>query len=269
MTANARFEVEAARQRTLLTSLLARDPGALLERMRGNAERIARGLAAHAGHLDAAAERALAASFPTVQALLGESSFAALAHAYRDAHPPVRGDLSRLGEALPDFIAASARLANVPYLADCARLDWLVACAEAAADAVFEPESLALLDALEPARLALELRPGSALLASRYPVATIREAHRDAVLFERARAALRAGQGESVFVWRDAGWRARSALLADDERRFMAALLEAGSLGSALDGAGAGFDFAAWLARALASGWLWRVRRYTRAAASP
>ena len=264
---------EALRQQMLVRALLREaEPASLHGWLRGDATGIARGLQAHASHAGAAAERALSASFPTLRALLGEASFAALSRAYRQARPPARGDLFWLGEGLPAFVAASGQLADVPYLADCARLDWLVACAEVAADARFEPDTLALLAAHEPAALVLELAPGSALLDSRHPVASIRRAHESAdaadAAFADARAALAAGHGEQAFVWRR-GWRGEVAPLAPAEAEFMSALLVQRSLAQALDAAGEGFDFAAWLARALEAGWLRAVRIAAAGSAEP
>ena len=256
---------EALRQQMLVRALLGEaKPASLHGWLRGDAAGIERGLQAHASQAGAAAERALSAAFPTLRALLGEESFAALSRAYRQARPPARGDLFWLGEGLPAFVAASAQLADVPYLADCARLDWLAACAEVAADARFEPDTLALLAAQEPAELVLQLPPGSALLASRYPIESIRRAHASADApgdaFATARAALEAGHGEQVFVWRR-GWRGECAPLAPEEAAFMAALLANHTLAQALDAAGAALDFSAWLARALEAGWLRAVRR--------
>jgi hypothetical protein len=270
---------ERRRQQMLVRALLLEaEPASLHGWLGDDGSAIARGLDAHASHAGAAAERALSASFPTVRALLGEASFAALSRAYWHARPPARGDLFWLGEGLPGFIGASEQLDGVPYLADCARLDWLVACAEVAADASFEPDTLALLAAHEPADLALELPPGSALLASRHPVASIRRAHEgdSGDGFAVAREALDASRGEQAFVWRR-GWRGEVAPLAPAEAAFMSALLANHSLAQALDAAGEGFDFAAWLARALEAGWLCAVRtvaascsagprRYTRSA---
>ena len=264
---------EQRRQQRLMRALLREDEASSLHGwLQGDAAGIARGLQAHASHAGAAAERVLSASFPTVRALLGEASFAALSRAYRHARPPARGDLFWLGEELPAFVAASEQLGDVPYLADCARLDWLVACAEVAADARFEPDTLALLAAHEPADLVLELPPGSALLASRHPVASIRRAHESAdasdAAFAGAREALEAGRGEQVFVWRR-GWRGAVALLVPAEADFMSALLADRSLARALDAAGAGFDFAVWLARALDAGWLRAVRSAPAGCAQP
>ncbi|MBA4175071.1 MAG: hypothetical protein C0505_00690 [Leptothrix sp. (in: Bacteria)] len=95
----------------------------------------ARGLAAYRANAGALAERALAAAYPTLQQLLGADSLAGLARHFWHRHPPQAGDIARGGADLADFIAAAPALADEPYLADLARLEWAVHCAATAADA--------------------------------------------------------------------------------------------------------------------------------------
>ena len=110
-------EAEARRQRQLLAALSLRgEPPALRER----GARAERGLAAYRANASALAERALAAACPTLQAMLGEADFAALARAFWRDHPPQRGDLGEWGGELPGWIAAQAGLAEWPWLADSA-----------------------------------------------------------------------------------------------------------------------------------------------------
>src|SRR5690242_17624053 len=138
----AELQRERERQQALLSSLLTRDERGLQGWLSHAAARTQRGMQAYQANAGASAERALAASFPTVQALMGEESFAAMARAFWHANPPLRGDLAWFGEALPAFIADSEQLADVPYLSDVARLDWLLALAERAADAKTDPTTL-------------------------------------------------------------------------------------------------------------------------------
>lgn len=220
--------------------------------------RAQRGLAAYATNGGAGAERALVAIFPCVAALVGEDAFALLARAYRLAHPPRRGDLVWLGEGLADFIAADPQLADVPYLADMARLEWLLDRAARAGDASPRLESLHLLAQADPQALRLQLAPGAALWRSAWPVVTIRAAHGPQANgahdpFAAARAALARGDGECAFVWRQ-GLEPCAAALREHEARFVEALLQQHTLGAALDQAGAGFEFEPWLLQALSQG---------------
>lgn len=255
-------EREALRQKMLLRALWRDgDPTQLQGWMKGGAARVQRGLAVYAANAGAAAERALAAQFPTVAALVGEESFAKLARAYWFAWPPQRGDLAWLGEHLSEFIAASPQLRDEPYLADTARLDALLDAAERAADAQPEPETLALLAEHEPERLHLELMPGTAVLASDWPVVAIHAAHRSdaADRYLPVRAALEARRGETALVWRE-GLRARVAALDADAARFTSAALQGQPLARALESAGEAFGFEPWLIDTLRSGRLRRVR---------
>lgn len=72
------------------------------------------------GHLSSA----LADIFPAVQAALGETFFEALALRYVDQHPSRSPRLDDYGESFPDFAGAFEPLADYPYIADLARLDW-------------------------------------------------------------------------------------------------------------------------------------------------
>jgi hypothetical protein len=219
--------------------------------------RAERGLAAYRANAGASAERALAAAYPVVRQIVGEESFAALARALWQEHTPVKGDLAQFGDTLATFIQGNAQLADEPYLADCARLDWALHQCEQAKDSAAAPSGLELLASHEPQALYLQLRPGCQLLSSRCPLATIWLAHQGTAAdrFEPVRAALAAGQGEHALVWRQ-GWRGQVASLCAADALFTRTLLRQHTLAQALDAAGADFDFEAWLMRALQLGWL-------------
>ncbi|MBC7956320.1 MAG: putative DNA-binding domain-containing protein, partial [Cytophagales bacterium] len=169
---------ERARQQALMATLLRRDQGASLQGwLLHPPTRTQRGLQAYQANAGASAERSLAASFPTVQALVGEASFADLARAFWHTCPPERGDLACFGETLPAFIADSEQLADVPYLPDAARLDWLLAAAERAADDEADTSTLGLLAEVDPSQLRIELMPGTAVLSSAFPVVSLWQAH--------------------------------------------------------------------------------------------
>jgi hypothetical protein len=103
----------------------------------------------------------------------------------------------------------------------------------------------------------LKLRPGTTLIVSAHPVATIWLAHRGdgEDRFAPVREAFAAGRGENALVWRD-GWRANVSLLADADARFTQAVLDSATLAHALESAGADFDFQPWLIGALQARWL-------------
>ncbi len=248
---------ESRRQRALVGAIAGQ---ALPASIREPQARAARGLSAYRANAEALAERALAAVFGTVQAMLGEENFQHLAHEFWHAHPPLRGDVGEWGDAFPAWLEAHAAMARWPWLADCARLDLALHHNERAADAVFDAASLALLESTDPALLLMQLMPGSAVLRSRWPVATIHAAHQvDAAgseaAFANVRTALDAERGEQVLVVRQ-GWRAHVQSLSPAQADWNDSLLGGANLSAALERAGEGFDFAAWLGDALRGQWL-------------
>lgn len=246
------LQKEALRQQMLLRALW-RDarPGVVAGWMR-DGPRFARGLQAYQANAGALAERALGAAFPTVLQLVGDESFAALARTFWRGHPAERGDIAEWGAGLPGFIEADAQLADEPYLADVARVDWAVHRSERAADGTAVPEGLDRLAGADPARLRIVLQPGTAIVASRHPVVAIWQAHRSdaADRFAPVREAFAAGRGENALVTRD-GWRADVRAVDAAGARFIAALLAAQPLSVALAEAGDGFAFEPWLLDAL------------------
>ena len=249
---------EALRQRELLAAL---DQGAVaLHTLRESGARAARGLEAYRANAESVAERALAASFATVQAMVGDEDFRHLVAEFRRAHPPERGDLGEWGGAFPAWLAAHDGLAAWPWLADGARLDLALHRNERTADATLDADSLGLLESTDPAELRLVLMPGSALLHSAWPIAAIHRAHQldgDAAeaAFADVREALAAQRGEQVLVARR-GWRAVVHPLDAATAAWTQDLLDGVNLEDALARAGEGFDFAVWLGIALRESWL-------------
>jgi hypothetical protein len=249
---------ESQRQRGLLSALLESRAAPGLPGLVESGERAVRGLAAYRANAAAVAERALASACPTVQELLGHEDFARLAVQFWRAHPPLRGDLGEWGDALPEFLETHGAFDAWPYLADMARLDFARHHCERAEDAAFDGTSLGRLADTDPAQLVLRTMPGTALLVSRWPVATLHAAHAEGsdAAFAQARSALQADRSETVVVARR-GWRvAVTPLEGEDASAFMHAVMAGSDLAQALVRAGADFDFGAWLALALQHGWL-------------
>ena len=270
---------EAARQQAVLQALWAEEAGladtvARLQSpgfedagCRAAPISVADGLQAYRRNGRAHATQALAAAYPTVQALLGAEDFARLAQELWQAHPPVQGDLARWGEPLGGFLATHPELTAWPYLADCAWLDWAVHCCERAADAQFDAPSMSRLTDTDAQQLRLLLRPGLSVRASRWPVWAIHQAHRAGAApeameqaLEHAREALQAGVGECVLVCRQ-GWRAEVYRIDAATVRWTQRLLAGDTLATALDAlademAQGQFELGRWLGDALAAGWL-------------
>lgn len=250
---------EALRQQMLLRALLgdarpAVVAGWLRESPGAGPRTFERGLAAYRANAGAVAESALGAAFPTLQQLIGEESFAALARAFWQQHPPLAGDIGLWGEQLPAFVADAPSLASEPYLGDVARVEWALHLAARAADAP-AVQGLDLLGSHDPAQLHLRLVAGTAIVESAHPVVAIWQAHRSAAVpgsdrFAAVRAAFAAGSGETALVFRH-GWAPRVVAVTAAEARFTKALLDGRTLGAALQRAGEAFDFETWLVQAL------------------
>ena len=255
--------VEAQRQQELLAALLAPSSDVAVARFNAAGDRAARGLAAYRANGAASAERALAAVFGSVQAMLGEDDFRQLAREFWRAEPPQRGDLAEWGAGLPGWLAAHEQLAAWPYLADSARLDLARHHCERAADAEIDLASLALLESADPAHVQMLPMPGMSVLRSVWPIAAIHAAHQGAsgasddadARFAAVREAMAAQRADAVLIARR-GWRAEVHLLTDAEARWAEDLIRGASLAEALDHAGEQFDFGAWLAIALREPWL-------------
>lgn len=243
-----------AQQRALLSALFAwpadhaeRDLMALAE---GDCRR---GLQAYQANGHDMVERALSAAYPVTAELLGAQSFSALARALWHAQPPCRGDLAQWGGGLCVFVGDSDQLAEEPYLADVAAVEWALHQATGADDQSADRASFALLLSADPTRLTLRLVPGCCVLASPWPVVSILGAHRDSrPSLDVLRTRLHGRVAETAVVWR-AGLQACVREAHTDEAAFLVALQTGRSLSEALDAAPA-FDFNAWLPMAVESG---------------
>ena len=220
-----------------------------------------RGLMAYQTNGHVLAERSLAAAYPVIEMMLGQHNFAALARDLWHRHPPTVGDLAHWGDALPGFLAHSEAVLDEPYLADVARVEWALHRAAGAADAVVDHASFARLAAEDPTGLTLTLAPGTALVGSAFPVASLVRSHRNAQpSLAQAAQRLREGVAESALVWRQA-LKPRVALVTPVEATLLGELLQGRDLAAALDTALAtdvpdsqAFDFSIWLTHAVTTG---------------
>ena len=132
-------------------------------------------LAIYRGNLYANATEALGSAYPAVRRIVGEKFFDATARQFVRAHPSLHGDLNRYGERLPDFLERFPHTADLPYLPDVARMEWLVHRAYFAADAA--PFDLSAIE--EHALLRPQLAPACALMESAWPLGRIWAIHQD------------------------------------------------------------------------------------------
>ena len=122
-------------------------------------------------HVEQSLAAALAATFPTVQAVVGEEFFRAMVRRYVIEHLPHQPVLTEYGAGFPEFIAGYEPAASLSYLADVARLDWVLNLAfHSPVGERLTAGDLSALPAEGIAGLSLTLAPGGAVFHSDYPI---------------------------------------------------------------------------------------------------
>jgi hypothetical protein len=117
---------------------------------------------------------AMASIFPTVQNLVGEDFFRAMARLYVTAHPPTSPLLFTYGETFPAFLENFPPAADLPFLADVARVERLWLDAYHAGDAQpLDPTALAQVPAEELAGIRFRPHPATRLARLTYAGGTI------------------------------------------------------------------------------------------------
>jgi hypothetical protein len=136
------------------------------------------GFAVYRGNVLANLAGALAAVYPVTRRVVGEEFFAHAARHYALRTPSASGDIHDYGESFGDLLRELPGAADLPYLPDLARLEWMLHRVFHAADRsplTLERVRAALEgDAGEPA---LCLNPACRVAAARYPVQRIWSAH--------------------------------------------------------------------------------------------
>ena len=227
----------------------ARHVAAVLPLFSGAPARAQARLAVYRGNVYGNLAKALAGAYPVTRKIVGDEFFAAMAREYAREHPSRSGDLNRYGERLAEFVATFPDTADLPYLPDVARMEWLAHLAYYAADpAPFDVAALADIPDERYAGLTARLAPACALLESSWPLERIWAVHQDDYSGEFG-ADLQSGP-HSVLVHRPR-WRAEVLSLAAGDFRFLQSLSQGETLGTALEaGAGEpGFDPSDALAR--------------------
>jgi hypothetical protein len=252
---------EARRQRELVEAIFSTQVSdTVCAGVRQSGAQWQAGLTAYRGNGLAHARNALRVQFPTVLAMLGDEAFDALCAHYWRACPPRRGDLAWVGEELPEFVETLQALDDWPWLGDCARLDWAVWQTAGAAPAGLDEDDLRRLATGDPQELRLQLAGGVRRVAAAWPVVTLYRAHHEPDPdWDTVSQTIQRRQPQTAWVWRQqAGTSPEMPVQAIDEatERWILALNQGLNLDAALDFAGAGFDFAAWLDQAAKKGWL-------------
>lgn len=165
-------------QAVMRHALLAGDMGALVPLIETSALAETQ-LAIYRNNVFASLTDVLRETFPAICRLVDDRFFAYAAHEFIRRQPPQRPCLAEYGEDFADFLAAFPPSRELPYIADVARLEWLLSAAASAGDAApLAPAALATIAPEETPRLALRLEPSLGFLASPWPIDRIWKANR-------------------------------------------------------------------------------------------
>ena len=191
-------------------------------------------LRVHRHHVAQSLTGALAATFPTVQAIAGEAFFRTMAMEFVAEELPVQPVLAEYGEGFPAFVSGYGPAAALAYLGDMARLDWALNLAyhTPMASRLAAPD----LAGLPPERLfefKLRLAAGSTLVRSPWPIDRIWQAAQPDA--PEGMVSLEDGPAAVLVLRRPDD--AVFASLETSEAAFVAALAGGASLGEAAEAA--------------------------------
>jgi len=221
-----------------------------------------RGLAIYRNNLLATSRQALAITFPTLKHLIGEDVFNYACQQYLILSPPTQGDWGVWGEGFADLLKDLPQLAEYPFVADIATLDWLRHQSMRAKDSRLDVDSVKMLATTELNDLYLALSPSHFLMRSKYPVIEFWLAHQNSDkgstadlkqdYLEQAEDNLSTINFEQrVLIYRP-NYKAEVRELCMTDYHWLTQIGQGISIGKALDNlAGEDFDFAQWLGLAI------------------
>lgn len=172
-------------QRSFRRALLEGEESALAASIVADDVAPAERIGVHRNNVLSSLTSVLKESFPVVCRLVDERFFDYAADAFVRMHPPGRPCLSEYGQDFPDFLASFAPCRDLVYLADVARLEWLIVRAVLAADAdPLQPASLRGVAPDDAPRLMFHLQPSHAYLSSPWPIDRIWRANQPGIDME-------------------------------------------------------------------------------------
>jgi hypothetical protein len=135
-----------------------------------------RGLEAYRNSVLANLAGAVRTTYPVLERIVGKPFLTAAINCYVLGRPSTSGDLNAYGSDFGDYLATYEPAADLPYLSDVARLEWLVQAVYGMADAPNQELSgLATTPSERWGDLHFRLDPAHVVLASRWPLARIWE----------------------------------------------------------------------------------------------
>jgi len=217
-----------------------------------------RGLKIYQNNLVLTAQQALAISFPTVVQLIGDDVFNYASKKLLIESPPSEGDWGLWGDKLPAVLSDIAALAEYPFVADIARLDWIRHCSMRAQDNQVDQQSLQLLATVELDELYIDYSNSVFLLRSVFPIWEFWQTHqhdrsdgKEQLMAQALKKLQQSDFEQQLLVYRP-HYRAEIRELCSSEWLWFEQTMRGVSIGKTLDCIeDSNFDFPQWLGQAL------------------
>lgn len=167
-------------QRDFSRALLTGDETALQALVAADGMSVAERIDVHRNNVVSSLTDVLAETYPALCRLVDPRFFAYAAYGFLTTEPPERPRLAEYGARFAGFIETFGPCRHLPYLADVARLEWLVHAAAEAPETT--PVTAGALQDIAPEatpRIALGFDPSIGYLESPWPIDRIWEANRD------------------------------------------------------------------------------------------
>ncbi|MCW7552927.1 DNA-binding domain-containing protein [Endozoicomonas gorgoniicola] len=198
-----------------------------------------KGLQAYQRNLRANARRALSISYPLVSQLLGKDLFHQLSDEFVTSFPPEVGDWGEWGHQFPQWLKSRDISQSLPYIGDCALLNWLQHSMERAANPELRFESFQLLAEQGAHSGKILLNSTAVIMTFDFPVADIWQAHQSQddqrkEYMTIAREKIQANTQQAVLIWRK-HWQVKIRPVSQTERIWLEQLLAGLSLEHALN----------------------------------
>ena len=133
-------------------------------------------LGIYRNNVRATCHETLADNFETVCRVIGEDCFAGMVVRFIGEYPPSLQQLSLYGEHFPGFLQSQSELKHLPWLADVARLEWLMVESFHAHPAASLTASQ-VAGSIESGLDRLTLHPSCRLMCSPWPIVSVWQQH--------------------------------------------------------------------------------------------
>lgn len=230
----------------------------------------ARGLKIYQNNLLLTAQQALAISFPTVVQLVGADVFNYASKLLLIQSPPSQGDWGLWGEGLPAVLTDLAALAQYPFAADIARLDWMRHHSMRAQNNQVDPQSLQLLASVELDALYIDYAASIFTMHSVFPIIEFWQASQpgteagnnsEQLMAQALEKLQQKNFQQRILVYRP-HYRAEIRELNTAEQQWLEHTINGVSIGHTLDKIeDTDFDFTQWLGLALQHNIISRLRQ--------